>query len=128
MMRNYVQFTCGEYAFLLGTDAIAEIVNITKVDLLSRCDMRNGILFYSWNNQSIAVVNLNKRFGLQNIPSTHQLILDGYQKRSDSRIMVVVGEVTGIIDIDEEQFQPVQPLAGEFSKLVDAALVLKDKN
>lgn len=127
-MKNYLQFFCGEYAFLLCTDSISEIVNNRIDDVVSRCEVRDGKLFYCWNEQSIPLVNLNKRLGVDASQSTHQLILDGYQKRSDSRIMVVIGEVTGIIDVEDEQFQPVQPLAGEFSKLVDATLVVKDRN
>jgi chemotaxis signal transduction protein len=95
---------------------------------MDRSEMRNGALYYHWNNQSIPVVNLNKRFGIETDFSTHQVILDGSKKRSDSRIMVVVGEVTGIVDLEDDMFQPVQPLVGEFSKLVDAVFVLKDTN
>lgn len=127
-MKNYVQFYCGEYAFLLCTDAVAEITNIPMVDVMSRSELRDGVLFYSWNNQSLPVVNLNKRFGITTDNSKHQLILDGFEKRDDSRIMVVISEVTGILDLDEKYFQPVQSLAGEFSKLVDATLVINDKN
>ena len=127
-MKNYLQFFCGEYPFLICTDAIAEIVNNSIDDVMARTELRNGVLFYSWNDQSIAVVNLNKRFGLDTSSSEHQIILDGSLKRSDSRIMVIVGHVVGIIDVADETFQPVQPLAGEFSKLVDATLILQDKN
>jgi chemotaxis signal transduction protein len=127
-MKNYVQFMSGEYAFLLCTDAIAEITNIAMSDLLSRGEMREGVLFYPWAGYHLPVVNLNKRFGLDSGHAMHQLILDGYEKREDSRIMVVVSQVTGMIDADESWFQPVQPLAGEFSKLVDATLIVQDKN
>ena len=125
-MKNYLKFTCGEYSFLLGTDTVAEIVNNTIEQVMARSEMRNGALFYNWNNQSLPVVNMNKRFGIETSLSQHQVILDGSKKRSDSRIMVVVGEVVGIVDLEDEAFQPVQPLAGEFSKLVDAVFVLKD--
>lgn len=120
--------TCGEYDFLLCTDMVVEIVNNTLEQMKARTEVRNGIAFYNWNNQSTAIVNLNKRFGIESGVSKHQVVLNGSQKRSDSRIMIMVDEVIGIIDIDDTKFQSVRPLAGEFSKLVDAVLVFKEKN
>jgi len=127
-MKNYIQFFCGEYAFLLSTDAIVEIVHHPFDELIATCEDRNGTLFYSWHGQSIPVVNLIRRFGLEGDRSTHQLVLDGFQKGSDSRVLVVVGEVINIVDVEDHQFQSAQPITGEFSKLVDATLVLKDQN
>ena len=128
MIKNYLQLVCGEYNFLLCTEKVAEIVNNTASQMAERTEVHNGTSFYHWNDQAIAVVNLNKRFGIAATISKHQVVFEGSKNRIDSRIMIMVDEVTGIMDVDDEKFQSVQPLAGEFSKLVDAVLTDKDKN
>jgi len=125
--QQLVVFKLDKEEYGSDIDHIKEIVNIPQITRIPKTpDFIKGIM--SLRGQVLAVIDLRRRFGFSENPeiqSQHVVIVEG----EDFSVGMIVDEVTDVLRVSEENFEPVPQLfeTAVDDKHVDGVALIGDR-
>ena len=114
----YLNVDAGNYHLLLNSQSIIEVIDSdTLQDESSRSD---NIMYWIWRDEKLPVVNIyNLLQEREENQQTSKDIMGVVRQREETRIIMAVNHINGLLQLEENDFSLLPPLPEKAARLFD---------
>ena len=131
-MKNYLNFTCGNYELLLSASHILEVGHISKVthndastdSNKQLLNIKTNELHRIWRDRNLPVINLCSYLQLNSPVTNFQLVTyDSLDEENSELAILDVEIVNGLLEIEEEDFVDVATPSKSLEQFIDKSYI-----